>query len=84
MKPGNVYYLRLHVFFFIILLLMIILGWLFFYFFKNIFAILTILACLLVIFLSLTSLLRIQNINIVNKLKLFMLPLSCFIFSLQN
>ena len=67
---------------------MIILGWLFFYFiiiiFINIFAILTILACLLVIFLSPTSLLRIQNINIVNKLKLFMLPLSCFIFSLQN
>ena len=84
MKPGNVYYLRFHVFF-ILLLLMIILGWLFFYFFlKNMFAILTILACLLVIFLSLTSLLRIQNINIVNKLKLFMLPLSCFIFSLQN
>ena len=71
-------------FFFILLLLMIILGWLFSYFFTNIFAILTILACLLVIFLSLTSLLRIQNINIVNKLKLFMLPLSCFIFSLQN
>ena len=70
--------------FFILLLLMIIFGWLFFYLFKNIFAILTILACLLVIFLSLTSLLRIQNINIVNKLKLFMLPLSCFIFSLQN
>ena len=63
---------------------MIILGRLFFYLFIYIFAILTILACLLVIFLSLTSLLRIQNINIVNKLKLFMLPLSCFIFSLQN
>ena len=69
---------------FFIILLMIILGRLFFYFFKNIFAILIILACLLVIFLSLTSLLRIQNINIVNKLKLFMLPLSCFIFSLQH